>query len=441
MDYSLQVEHTQPWTEILVPESQPRLSKSALFQNQDRLTSGYDLYHTLRGLMTAPLEGMADGQVMPAKIADRELLANNWSLPAIPDWSFNLLESLIPKDRTCRDAKLDPHLCREKTTSANFGTCNMLDKDQEKFCPEYQKKPKTVWIPTGFKQSAIRANLRAVGTKEHNNPCGNFTKAPGIERDWDWIGNTLQTKYPKDHISEGIFLYDRQAVVLGQLVRHISDLIDRKITICETGFGSGHSLSLFLNSVGQNAHLISFDKFERPHQLPIWEHLNETYSQNHRLEYVVGDPCQTIPQYLSSSKGDPGKIQCDVLYGSGSCPSDNIELVKNSPCGAVLTSKAVPKDNKSVYFGPKRQWTILRDRGCITNPICFKEDTLDAEKGRAVVKKNKSIFCLAITTGKCQETLFSTSELSCNKNDIVASIQRVGTRLLLECPEHRYFPK
>ena len=51
MDYSLQVEHTRPWTELLIPESLLTPSKKALFENQERLTSGHDIYRTIRSLM------------------------------------------------------------------------------------------------------------------------------------------------------------------------------------------------------------------------------------------------------------------------------------------------------------------------------------------------------------------------------------------------------
>jgi hypothetical protein len=127
MDYSTQVEHTRPWTEILVPESLPGLSKSALFQNQDRLTSGFDLYHTLRALMTVQPDGTTNEDIA--------------TLP-IPDWTFDLLTTPIPENRTCEDAKLDPDLCREDSIVPNFGVCNSLDKDQKRFCRDYQTLPR-----------------------------------------------------------------------------------------------------------------------------------------------------------------------------------------------------------------------------------------------------------------------------------------------------------
>jgi hypothetical protein len=123
MDYSTQVEHTRPWTELLVPESLPGLSKAAFFQNQNRLTNGFDLYNTLRALMTEHSDG-------PVQM-------NNTA--AIPDWSFNLLRTAIPANRTCRDARLDPAFCREESIRPGFGVCNSLDKGQIKFCRQKRK--------------------------------------------------------------------------------------------------------------------------------------------------------------------------------------------------------------------------------------------------------------------------------------------------------------
>jgi Protein of unknown function (DUF229) len=82
MDYAQQVEHRHPWTEILVPE---RLitSKSAFFQNQHRLTTGFDLYTTLRAVVDP---------------------TSTTSGAGIPGWSFNMLASEIPMNRTCAEA-------------------------------------------------------------------------------------------------------------------------------------------------------------------------------------------------------------------------------------------------------------------------------------------------------------------------------------------------
>ena len=113
MDYSLQTEHRRPWTEILVPEDLVA-SKEALFVNQHRMTTGFDLYNTMRSLLSRS-KGQPDDE-------------------GIPHWSFDLLSDTIPVNRTCADAKVDVELCRGMPVSREYGVCNKLDKQQVGFC-------------------------------------------------------------------------------------------------------------------------------------------------------------------------------------------------------------------------------------------------------------------------------------------------------------------
>lgn len=114
MDYSLQVEHRHPWTEVLVPQNLV-VSKSALFNNQARMLTGFDLYRTMRFLMS-----------------DRTDTRN--SEGGIPDWSFDILAEEIPQNRTCEEAKVDPILCRSVKQIRQYGVCNYLDSSQVRFC-------------------------------------------------------------------------------------------------------------------------------------------------------------------------------------------------------------------------------------------------------------------------------------------------------------------
>lgn len=114
MDYALQVEHRHPWAEILVPQNLV-VSKSALFMNQGRMLTGFDLYRTMRFLMS-----------------DR---AGTRSLESgIPDWSFDILAEEIPQNRTCEEAKVDPNLCRSAKQTRQYGVCNRFDSSQVRFC-------------------------------------------------------------------------------------------------------------------------------------------------------------------------------------------------------------------------------------------------------------------------------------------------------------------
>ncbi len=114
MDFSLQVEHRHPWTEILVPENLI-VSKKALFHNQGRMLTGYDLYKTMRFLMSDRSSPKDAGE-------------------GIPKWSFDLLAEEIPKNRTCEGAKVDSSLCPDVKQTRQYGVCNRLDPGQAQFC-------------------------------------------------------------------------------------------------------------------------------------------------------------------------------------------------------------------------------------------------------------------------------------------------------------------
>lgn len=116
MDYALQVEHRHPWTELLVPE---RLipSKAAFFQNQHRMTTGFDLYNTIRSIVSRSNGSMID---------DDEGVPKRYS--------YDLLADEIPIHRTCEDAMVDPRLCRKAPIPREYGVCNVLDPKQANFC-------------------------------------------------------------------------------------------------------------------------------------------------------------------------------------------------------------------------------------------------------------------------------------------------------------------
>jgi hypothetical protein len=90
VDYSTQIEHMNPWNNIIVPAMYPTLSIAALEANQRRLVTGFDLYHMLRNLMTLKQPRTPDG---------------------IPKWSFDFITTEIPADRSCSDARIPLSLC------------------------------------------------------------------------------------------------------------------------------------------------------------------------------------------------------------------------------------------------------------------------------------------------------------------------------------------
>lgn len=114
MDYSIQVEHRKPWTEVLVPQNLV-VSKRALFNNQARMLTGFDLYKTMRYLMS--------DRTNSTNVGER-----------IPNWSFDILAEEISQNRTCEDARVDPNLCWTGKQTRQYGICNPLDSEQVRFC-------------------------------------------------------------------------------------------------------------------------------------------------------------------------------------------------------------------------------------------------------------------------------------------------------------------
>jgi len=90
-EYSTQVEVFRPFTEVVVPEHFRGLSLEALWKNQARLVSGYDLYRTLT---TAMIAGGTDTGA------------------ALPPWAVDLFAEEVPTTRSCWEARLPQDNCR-----------------------------------------------------------------------------------------------------------------------------------------------------------------------------------------------------------------------------------------------------------------------------------------------------------------------------------------
>jgi len=90
-EYSAQVEASRPFMEVIVPERLRGLSLEALWRNQDRLVSGYDLYKTLATAM------VADGTDTGAPL---------------PSWAVDLFAEEVPTQRSCWEARIPAASCR-----------------------------------------------------------------------------------------------------------------------------------------------------------------------------------------------------------------------------------------------------------------------------------------------------------------------------------------
>lgn len=223
---------------------------------------------------------------------------------------------------------------------------------------------------------------------------------------WDTIDSIIDT-FPNSDRSGGLFLYPRQQVFLREMIQHrlikkVQKGDHEPFRICETGFGGGHFAS-FVLSISESIKVTSFDKFDRPYQSRIIEHIQDKFGKE-RLEVVKGDSCETVPQYFSK-KEFPG---CDLLHGSSLCKSDNIDLIQYTDCGTILTSTAMRSlSDYHVYFGRKAQWRKLRSDKCISNITCFYDEDVNLDRKYVFALKGKKIrhkFCFAVNTGVCHNS-------------------------------------
>lgn len=122
----MQVEHREPWTQMLLPQSIVGDSLEPLFLNQERIVTSHDIYRTLRDLMVG---GMPTDE--SSSIDD----------VVLPPWSYNLFHAIVPTTRTCQDAKVPTEfcLCEEQVEyrPPSLGVCNPFDQYGDLFCPEH----------------------------------------------------------------------------------------------------------------------------------------------------------------------------------------------------------------------------------------------------------------------------------------------------------------
>lgn len=394
VDYATQIEALRPWNEMIVPQDLPLLSLETLVENQGRLVTASDLYRTVAEVMTAQEPVL---------------------MPEPSTWTINIFNTSIPLDRTCQDAKVPLDYCvfeDQRTFSApNVATCNLAERDSNFVCPSRARYfrdrmadevDKALNVFTTIVESDVCPNDGSIGS----------TLPSHLAKHWRAINDIVES-FPGSKVSGGIFLYPLQASLLSSIVEVLGTSLyareKRNLTVCETGFGASHSAALFLAS-SQFSHVHTFDKFDRPYQLPLLKQLQSKFAG--RLTHHKGDSCKTVPRVLTAtgaaSRND-NTVKCDFLHGSSLCRSDNCDLIENSPCGVILTSTAMHSLlDEAVYFGKNGQWAKLRERGCIRDIICFGEEERELDRDLWFQKKDSGPishkFCLAITTGKCTKT-------------------------------------
>merc|ERR1712176_297423 len=342
IDYSAQIEHMNPWNNIIIPKHLIG-NIQHLSSNQLKLVTGFDLYRTLKECILFNKHG-------------------------IPEWSYNLFTNTIPEYRSCEDARIPTQ-----------------------FCPcIHERKDMMPYYYVGYAENNATQ-------KPNCNP-----ELINDKKIWAEIDN-ISKEFPRDQVSGGIFLYPRQEAFISYVIQReiMQKNQNETFRVCETGFGAGHSASLFL-SIHPNIQVFTFDKFNRLYQKPIVQKLKSLYG-THRLQTFEGDSCSTLPLFLKTDKHG-----CDFLHGSSLCPTDNIDLVQYSKPGITLTSTAMHSllDNQ-VYFGLDAQWRTLLKKQCIQNIKCFKERPtkfsrfyrFNTDTTTNVTRTSR--FCFATITGIC----------------------------------------
>lgn len=441
VDYSAQVEHLNPFNSLLIPTSLRGKWMETLYSNQNKLVTGYDLYHTLRKLISPKFH---DIKANPGNIRDS----------GIPDWSFDILSDPISNDRTCEDAKIPnafcpcieerndfmPHFYVGHAEQLNnmFGI-EIKEDSNGRFTTKKISGKKYEERTTSEKDKAVPQDMVTSVLKNAPANCEERPDEIGfVQKVWDTIDKTVLSYTPqnsqRNKVSGGLFLYPRQSFLLQQMIQALlKDHPYPNFNVCETGFGAGHSSSFFL-SQNENIKIVTFDKFDRNYQLPILNILRDSFQE--RIIHVMGNSCLTLSSFFQENTSH----RCDLLHGSSLCPKDNIDLAYNAPCGTILTSTAMSSiDDKDVYFGPNAQWRKLRSQNCISDITCFTEDKRVLKESFRFSKKDETIqhqFCFAIVTGQCT---LQESPQKYSKEGSICEERRVNARKVLNnlCQSHK----
>lgn len=291
-----------------------------------------------------------------------------------------------------------------------------------------------------FSRFDVELSPRRGGVEQH--PAGDADLPISLWNRLDIIVHDVERK-SSIAVSGGIFLYKQQARILVRLLRRYIDLRIRSsadsrdrffptgnrdslpvgknprsadspvdgpsFTVCETGFGAGHSSALWL-SQDPRVVVVSFDYFHQPHQLAALDFLKQEFPG--RLRTVPGDTCQTVREYRG---------RCDFLHASSFCESDAVELVQtvqdpNNTCAAVpggfrelapavLSATAMNTLDNAVYFGGTGQFATLQKRGCLQRVRCFEGEPVKVQRNFVFAVNGTlaaQLFCVA-TTKRCTE--------------------------------------
>ena len=468
IDFSSQVEHLNPFNNMIIPQKFHGLSLESLFSNQDKLVTGFDLYKTLRRI------------IMPSILDDSSFRDANEKENKILPWAHNLLQDIIPNGRNCLNAR-NPKYCpclgervdlmpyfyvghSEYPGQLKKGTLKYDDKKGLYKAVAYPGKNEIILPPNlATASESGSSNLipdasAALMNEYHCNAIENNTATENnnVRNLWNEL-DSIAASYKGSSISGGIFLYPRQTQLLTKVIDNLIHLKNEHrhdernfLQICETGFGAGHSASFFL-AISNKTKVITFDKFDRPYQLPILEKLKNMYPD--RLHHIQGNSCESVPHFFTepSNKKYDAFQGCDLIHGSSLCQRDNVDLVTYSSKfggSSILTSTAMNSlTGNDVYFGEKGQWQRLKSNGCISDIACFSDVSATLNRTYIFAQKGESIspkFCFARVTGKCDHRSIINRD-SYERNNNTKSMSNKISNILLNdiCPKLRieYLPQ
>ena len=394
VDYSTQIEQIHPWTEVILPDRYPHEN---LVANSDKVVTPYDLYTTMKDLMTGR------------------------SAATRPDWMYNMLDDEIPSGKSCGERKIPLDFCpSHQYPMPNYGVCNPFEDGQAVFCRDATSgasiylaniTDKLELETAPFDRSELKGTMASFRMRQQGEtklfPCDAKLPDPALiayqKTGMHWLALDALVKNHRQltKVSGGIFLYPRQSFIFISIIQHLASKLSdgQTIRVCETGFGAGHSAALFL-AASERVELVAFDNFDRPYQLPAVKMLQTSFGKD-RVHYVAGDTCETVPAFFS----EKGEKKCDVIHGSSFCSSDMKDLTRHLRPNGIVTSTAMKSLlDKSVYFGENAQWRHLRQEGCVTRTTCWKEKRKKLEKSYVFAKQGSQMehaFCVAINTGQC----------------------------------------
>ena len=138
-------------------------------------------------------------------------------------------------------------------------------------------------------------------------------------------------------------------------------------TVCESGFGAGHSALLFLSAL-PSARVHSFDHGLAPHSIPAHDWLDERYPD--RLLLYLGDSVITVPQMRDYYPD----VACNLVHvdGSRTAATTRADLTAFSAYAPAHTggnggsSSMVVLQNAGEGGEPLRVWKELVAAGFIS---------------------------------------------------------------------------